>query len=158
MKVAGVTAVAQKTGSGRVFTRFITLTHEKGRWKAEFRGSEKAIPSARTGVDKEDFVEFLEDLKFEEVRPEDFRGEKKGVKAVYTTDNDCFFEISMIYAYVMRVLRKEERKKLRRGIIETLFRIHPHELIFWNHHFSRSKDRYAQDRVARAFLILYDLR
>jgi len=64
----------------------------------------------------------------------------------------------MIYAYVMRVLRKEERRKLKRKIVETLLRLHAHELIFWNHHFTRFKDRYSQDRVARAFLTLYNLR
>lgn len=138
--------------------RYIILTHENGRWKAEFRGSEKAKPSAKIGVDKELFEEFLKDLKIQKLNLEDYKGEKKGVKAVYATDKDYFYELSMIYAYVMRVLRKEERRKLKRKITETLLRIHPHELIFWNHHFTRSKDRYSQDRVARGFLTLYNLR
>jgi len=72
--------------------RYITLTHEKGRWKAEFRGSEKAKPSAKIGIDKEIFEEFLEDLRFKKVRLEDFKGEKKCVKAVYITDNDYIFD------------------------------------------------------------------
>lgn len=137
--------------------RYIALSKEKTRWMAEFRMSERAKPSARVGVDREIFEEFLEDLGFEKVAAENFKGEKKDVK-IYATEKDYLFELSMIYAYVMRVLRKEERKKLRWKIIETLLKLHPHELIFWNHHFSRSKNRSAQDRVARAFLTLYNLR
>ncbi len=158
MEVADVKSANLKTHSRGAFMRYITLSQEKGRWIAEFRGSERAKPSARIGVDKEIFEEFLEDLRFEKVMPEDFKGEKKGVKAIYTTENDLIFELSMIYAYVMRVLRKEEREKLKKKITETLFKLHAHELIFWNHHFSRSKNRYTQDRVARAFLTLYNLR
>jgi len=153
MEAAVDAAVSEKRETRRTFMRYVILTREKGRLRAEFRSSEKAMPSAVIGVDEE-FREFLDSL-FEKVNPEE--ADRK-VEAVYRTDKDIFFEISMIYAYIMRVLRKEERPKLRRKITENLFRLHPYELIFWNHHFSRSRDRYTQDRVARAFLMLYNLR
>ena len=153
MEVAVDVAASETKRTQRTFMRYVILLREKGRLRAEFRGSERAIPSAVIGVDG-DFREFLESL-LEKVSLEE---DNKKVKAVYRTDKDIIFELSMIYAYVMRVLRKEERSRLRRKIIETLFRLHPHELIFWNHHFSKSKDRYVQDRVARAFLTLYNLR
>ncbi len=140
-----------------VFKRYILLRQEEGEWIAEFRGSERAKPSARVCVDREIFEDFLSYFNLEKVTLEDFRGEKKGVSAVYATENDYVFELLMIYAFVLRVLRREDRKKLKRKLTETLLRIHPHELIFWNHHFTRSRDRYAQDRVARAFLTLYNL-
>jgi len=155
MEAAVDDAVSATKKTQRTFMRYVILMCEKGRLRAEFRGSERALPSAVIGVG-EDFREFLEAL-FERASPEDIKANGK-VEAVYRTENDIIFELSMIYAFVMRALRKEERAKLRRKITETLFRLHFHELIFWNHHFSKSKDRYVQDRVARAFLTLYNLR
>lgn len=138
--------------------RYIAICHENGRDVAEFRGSERANPSARVGIDRDIFEEFLKVLKIEKIELSEFRGEKRKVKEIYATDRDVAFELAMIYAYLLRVLRKEERKKLYGKIIESLLRLHMHELTFWNHHFARSRSRYEQDRVARAFLTLYSIR
>lgn len=143
----------------RMFMRYVILVKEKGKWKAEFRGSMRAKPSARVGVNKERFEEFLEGIGLVKLNPlQEFKGKVKGLESVHATEDDYLFNISMIYAYLMRVLRKKERVKLYGRVTETLFRIHPFEIIFWNHHFTKSKDRYEQDRVARAFLSLYKIK
>jgi len=142
----------------RVFMRYIAICFEKGRYVAEFRGSERAKPSARVGIDKELFTEFLKIFSVEKIDLSNFKGNKVRVKEIYATENDVVFELSMMYAYLMRVLKKKDRRKLNGIITEKLLRLHMHELTFWNHHFLRSKSRYEQDRVARAFLTLYNIR
>ena len=142
----------------RVFMRYITIYLEKGRYVAEFRGSERAKPSARVGIDRDLFEEFLKVFRVEKIELSEFKGDKRKVKEIYATDKDVAFELAMIYTYLLRVLKKEERKKLYGKIIESLLRLHMHELTFWNHHFARSRSRCEQDRVARAFLTLYNLR
>jgi hypothetical protein len=170
--------------SWRVFMRYITISFEKKRYVAEFRGSERARPSARISVDKTLFEEFIKNLKIDKIEIEfkednikimggaeideirirnllntiSLEGKNIKVMEIYTTKNDIAFELSMIYTYLLRVLRKEERRRLNGRIIESLLRLNIHELNFWNHHFTRSKNRYKQDRVARAFLTLYNLR
>jgi len=124
---------------------------EKGRHIAEFKGSEKSKPLARIGVDRELFQEFLRIFRVEKVS-------SNGKAEVFATDRDIAFELAIIYAYLLRALKKEKRAKLCGKITESLLRLHMHELTFWNHHFSRAKNRYEQDRVARAFLTLYNLR
>ncbi len=142
----------------RVFMRFVTIRREKKRYVAEFRGSEKSLPTARIGIDKELFEEFLKGTGFYKFDLKEFKGDKKSVVEIYATEQDMFFELAMIYAFLLRVLKKEDRKRLNGKITETLFRLHMHELIFWNHHFTNAKDRYEQDRIARAFLTLYNIR
>lgn len=151
-----ISASVQKQRRG--FMRYITICREKGRYIAEFRGSERAKPSARIGIERNLFEEFLKGFGFERIDLSEFGGDKRNVKEVYATEKDVVFELAMIYAYLLRVLKKDERKTLNGKITETLLRLHMHELNFWNHHFIRSRSRYEQDRVARAFLTLYNIR
>jgi|Deesub1362B_J571_1020462.scaffolds.fasta_scaffold00101_3 hypothetical protein len=146
---------AFKVGRRVAFVRYITLVREKGRVVAEFSGSERARPHIRVGVDRGLFEEFLGTLDFTKMDPSEFGG---GFEAVYSTENDWAFEIASLYAIILRALRREERKAKKRKIIDVLLNMHPYELTFWNYQLSKARDRYAQDRVARAFLLLTGIR
>ncbi|MDI3498155.1 hypothetical protein [Archaeoglobus sp.] len=144
--------VAESHTRRRVFTRYVTLVKDRGRIVAEFRGSERAKPHLRVGVDRETFEEFLWQLNFTKEEG------KEGFEAIFSTENDWAFEIAAFFAVIMRTLKKDERKAKKNKIIRALLNTHPFEFTFWNYQLSKARDRYAQDRVARAFLVLQGLR
>ena len=115
---------------------------------AEFKPSKNAKPLARIGIRAEYFNKFAEIFKLEIAEV----GER-GV--VYATDRDEVFDLALLYACILRVLRD---KKMVNVLVDVLQGLHPFELVFWNYKLINARDRYEQDRIARAFLMLYGVR
>lgn len=124
--------------------RYIAVYREKGRTVAEFKLSKNAKPLAKIGVKEELFEKFARVLKLE--------AENDGGKTVYAVNKDEIFDLALLYVCILRVVRDKE--KLAPKIIDRLLSMHPYELVFWNHKLSNARNRYDQDRVARAFLML----
>ncbi len=138
---------------GRVFVRYIHVYREKGRTVAEFKPSINAKPLAKVGIKPELFEKFVKTFKLEPVDQELKSKEKiKGV--VYATAKDEVFEIALLYTCVLRVLKNKEKSS---KLIDKLLNLHPFELMFWNYKLINAGNKYEQDRIARAFLMLYKI-
>jgi len=145
-----VTSLAIKH-EGRAFVRYIHVHKEKGRTVAEFKSSMNAKPLAKVGIKPELFEKFAKTFKLEPIDQEmKSKGKIKGV--VYTTTKDEVFEIALLYAYALRVLKNKEKTS---KLIDKLLSLHSFELMFWNYKLINAGNRYEQDRIARAFLMLY---
>jgi len=129
----------------RELVRYITIYTEKGRTVAEFKSSKNAKPLAKIGIKKELFEKFARVFKLE-AENQDTK------KTTYAVNKDEVFELALLYACILRVVRDKE--KLAPKIIDKLLSMHPYELVFWNYKLNNARNRYDQDRVARAFLML----
>jgi hypothetical protein len=127
----------------RIHEKVICIRKFKGRYVAEFKPSKHSNPIARVGVKPELFEEFANTFKLDKV------SNRKEI--VYSTTSEKIFDLAILYACILRVLRDKSKA---RDVIDALLSLHPFELTFWNYKLINCTNRYEQDRVARAFLLL----
>lgn len=132
---------------GRIFLRYICLRRVKGRTVAEFKSSKNAKPIAKVGIRPEFFNKFAEVFRLEPV-------EANEKEVTYVTERDEVFDLTLLYACVLRVLRNKNNVC---KVIDVMLSLHPFELTFWNYRLINAKDKYERDRIARAFLMIYGL-
>jgi hypothetical protein len=140
--IASLTQINERENV-KVHEKVIHIRRIKGRYVAEFKPSKHSNPIARVGVKPELFEEFAKAFKLDKVT--------NGKEIVYSTTSEEVFDLAILYACILRVLRDKSKA---RDVIDILLGLHPFELTFWNYKLINCTNRYEQDRVARAFLLL----